>query len=841
MSAGADGLRVAQHLFRAGLVAAAAAAALLWAAAALSPMPELDAFLERQFSVSVTDRSGQLLYVSPVEDGVRREYVPLFRIPDRILRLFLASEDRRFAFHPGFDPAAALRSLALNTRAGDIVSGASTVTMQLSRMVRPHGGGVTGKIGEILFAFRLEARLSKREILGLWLNSLPFGYGTEGIQSASRRFFGKPADTLTDAEAALLAAIPRGPSRYNPVENPDRAATIALALLERAGSSEGEPELEAALAGVSFHEPENEAPHFTRRLLEETGTYRPLSPPRTKTGTAESDGNPTGLAGSSGSGIPAARTAPAAGSPIVSSLDLGLNRFAESLLRMYLERYRESRLTNGAVLVLDNRTGEVLAYVGSRSFFDTDHGGQIDGVRVKNQPGSTLKPFIYGYAFDHGYLPNSIVPDIPTDFGSEEVYAPSNFNLRFNGPVRLRVALSSSLNVPAVRLTAELGVERVTEHLVSLGFESLRGAADIAGPGLALGNAPVTLLELTRAFALFPRGGLLLSEKYLAVNRETAAGTGTAERPGRALSAYAAGIVCDILSDRLSRFVGFGEARNFTTRFDAMYKTGTANQFQHIWALGASPRFTAGVWLGNFSGETVIGRTGSSVPLEIVKELLARLESGRTAAGMAATGEAVPGSSGARQTIPGTAPDGLGASRGSYGFPPPGNAVAVRICAVSGLALTPDCGSGVTEFLPPGTPLPDCSWHRRVDGRVTVTYPPEYARWAASRGYGLAETDRNEPINSDGEAASRVSSGTAFEITYPLDGAVFYFDPGVPASSQGIVIRYTGTGEVAVSVNGRDAGTGTNGGWYFPLSRGRFTVRLEDASGAYDTVSFTVR
>lgn len=830
MAAGPDGLRVTQHLFRAGFITAAALTALVWAAAALSPMPELGAFLDRPFSIAVTDRAGSVLFVRPAENGIRREYAPLSRIPDRIQRLFLVSEDRRFALHPGIDPAAVLRSLALNTRAGGIVSGASTITMQLSRLVRPHDRGVSGKIREILFAVRLEARLSKREILELWLNSLPFGYGVEGIQSGSRRFFGKPVENLTDAEAALLAAVPRGPSAYNPVENPDRAEKTARTLLERAGSPEGERELRAALAGASFYEPAHAAPHFTLRLLEETGPYRPFSPRSADTEPVGPARDLTALSDSSGSDP---SPAPATGSPLVSSLDLGLNRFAEDLLGMYLERYRESRLTNGAVLVLDNRTGEVLAYVGSRSFFDTGHGGQIDGVRIENQPGSTLKPFIYGYAFDHGYLPNSIVPDVPTDFGTGEVYAPSNFNLRYNGPVRLRVALSSSLNVPAVRLTAELGVERVNRHLVSLGFESLRGMAEAAGPGLALGNAPVTLLELTRAFALFPRGGVLLSERYLAVRREAAAGAGTADRPVRALSAYAAGIVCDILSDRLSRFVGFGAARNFTTPFEAMYKTGTANQFQHIWALGATPRYTAGVWLGNFSGETVVGRTGSSVPLEIAKELLSRLESGRTAAGSVRTGSALPGAAETRTAPSGAAAVGTGAQKGRTGFPAPGDAVEVRICAVSGMALTPDCGSGVTEYLPPGTPLPDCSWHRRVDGKVTVTYPPEYARWAASRGY--------EPAETDGEAIQPVSGVSGFEITYPLDGAVFFFDPGIPASSQGIVIRYTGAGPVAVSVNGRAAGEGVNGGWYVPLSRGRFTIRLEDGSGAYDTVSFTVR
>jgi penicillin-binding protein 1C len=681
-------------------VIALACLLVLHAVLRFTPYPELDSYLNRSYGFTAFDRKGRPLRVFPSADGVKREWLPVDDIPAGVLRIFVRAEDARFYLHPGIDPAAVIASGLRNLRAGRIVSGASTITMQLARLLKPHDHGLRGKLLEALDALRLEARLPKKRILELWINGIPFGGNIEGLPAASRARFGRTVNGLDDARAVLLAVIPRRPGLYDPARSESAAVNAALALAKRCRLNLNEAALMEAAAetdpGKLAHEKTPFfAPHFTERIA---------------AGNTQS-----------------ART----------TLDLDLQLYAEKRLASELVQLAKNRVDNGAVLAIDNANGEVLVYIGSASWFDDAKSGKIDGVRVRNQPGSCLKPYLYALALEKGFTPNDILPDIPSVFGSSEAYSPGNFNRRFNGPVRLRIALASSLNIPAVYLLEQLGVRNFEDWLMELGFDSIAASRGSYGLGLALGNAEVSLEELAQAFAVFPRGGRALNLIFT-IGRQK-------EETRRLMSPYSAWIITDILSDQASRFTGFGAAPTFVTEFPSMFKTGTANQFQHIWAFGATSRYTVGVWMGNFSGETVIGRTGSSIPARIAADLLRALE----------------------QT-----------AGGKKGFPPvPDSAREIQICTLSGMAAGPYCAGSARELFPAESKETSkfCTWHRQP-GAAPI-YPPEYQAW-------LAERFRRGNPGPQTQGLGR--------IRLPVSGSVFYFDPSLPPEAQAIRVETAG-------------------------------------------------
>ncbi|MCL2880286.1 MAG: penicillin-binding transpeptidase domain-containing protein, partial [Treponema sp.] len=435
------------------------------------------------------------------------------------------------------------------------------------------------------------------------------------------------------------------------------------------------------------------------------------------------------------------------------TIDLKLQHFLEDSLAANVSRYYTSRVTNGAALVIDNETGEILAWVGSADFHNEEAAGQIDGVLALNQPGSSMKPFLYALALEKGFKPTDVIADIPMNFGESEIYLPRNFNNRFNGPMLFRASLASSLNIPAVYLLYRLGVNNYTQLLVSLGFDSLAQSAESAGLGLALGNAPVSLEELVRGFSVFPRDGLYIPLRYELSQNKTSGDAAEIE-PVRIYSKDTARLICAFLSDPGARVLAFGSARNFRTSFPSMFKTGTANQYQSIVALGATPEYTAGVWMGNFTGETVMGKTGSSIPAAIVRDTLVYLM-GSPAGNPVSTGQA----------------------GGAPGFLQPENWHLSRVCAVSGMAPTDACPSVITEYIKDGEKNDPCTWHRIVNGRSEVVYPAEYQSW----------------FNSAARRGALDYSSRPLEIITPREGFVYLSSPGI------------GKNEIPVEVTGGSA------------------------------------
>jgi penicillin-binding protein 1C len=757
---------------------------LLWLGLRFSPYPELEAFLERSYSIRFYDRNGLLVQIPSLGEGLRREFIGLEEIPGEVKAVFIQAEDRRFYTHPGVDPAAIVRAFFQNLRAGRRVSGASTITMQLARIIgKDQGSGLGRKIAEALNALRLEARLSKDEILELYLNSAPFGFRTEGTASAARTFFAAELSMLSPAQIFCLAVIPRRPGFYNPLDNPENSLAAAAELQGRFKKDKklaaawpllaaiGSADWDYAVRSARRFDYPFEMPHFIRYVS---------SVLRSRAGA----GTETRIR----------RSQPALPAEIRLSADLELQRYVEGLIAGNVARYYSSRLTNGAAIVIDNAGGEIRAWVGSADYRDVEAAGQIDGVLTLNQPGSSMKPFLYAMALENGFRPTEVLADVPMNFGEDELYIPQNFNNRFNGPMLFRSALASSLNIPAVYLLYRLGVRNYTEKLLSLGFDSLDAAsgagpekaAERAGLGLALGNTPVSIAELVRAFSVFPRDGVLIPLVW-----EAGGGGGQTPFEGqtppeeRIFSADTARIICSFLSDPSARVLAFGPARNFKAPFPVIFKTGTANQYQSIVALGATPRFSAAVWMGNFTGETVIGKTGSSIPAAIVRDALVFLQ-----------------------------------GNGGPGFAEPEGFSLRRVCALSGMAASPDCPSVIDEYAAGDAALgPACTWHRPS----TVVYPAEYQAWftASSR---QGELDyHSRPL----------------EILQPREGFVFFRSPGIGRDEIPVEVIGGAEDELEVRYDGGTFKVGRPFVFYLASLPGTHTLRVRNGEEE-EEISFSV-
>ena len=653
------------------------------------PLKELKS---RPYSTVYYDSQGKLLQVTSLENGGRREKLASGALTKDIKKIFVKTEDKRFYLHNGVDYPALVSAFFQNAGGKQIVRGGSTITMQLVKMVNEDNTlTVHRKLHDIFYANVIEAKHTKKTIFETYLNSLYFGHGATGLASAARTFYGRTAQTLLPQELCCLAVIPRNPTFYDPIKNKANCAERACELYNKIFHKKlTAQEFEQFLPKEVFSYP-YEAPHYIRYLRQ-------------------------------GEGFKDAQAYDPASNSVTLSINLELELYAQQLLNDALFQAQGSRISNASLLLIENKTGLPLAWVGSADFFDDAHNGQIDGVLVNNQPGSSMKPFLYALALETKdsdgrplYTPSSILADIPQEFGEEKLYIPSNFNNRYNGPVRFRIALASSLNVPAVSILEQLGVNNYLENLYALGFESLRRTGKNADLGLALGAGEVSLKELVPAFSVFVRDGKDFSETQI-YEEDTAR------------------LICSILSDKAARALGFGYSQTFETSYPAIFKTGTSNQYQNIIALGATKDYTIGVWMGNFSGQTVIGKTGSSLPAWTARKLLDYVY-----------GEKTP------------APEKLKEME----FPEPQNWTKQKICPLSGMKAGPDCPATVYEYCMNDflDEMETCSWHKEKDGNLATLYPPEYQQWART-------TKPNVLINYNTAPLS---------IQTPKNNALFYY------------------------------------------------------------------
>jgi penicillin-binding protein 1C len=772
------------------LGASAVTALALWLS---DPLPA-DLLRAPATGLVLLDRAGLPLRSTRAADGALRRWVPLAEMDPDLLAAFLAVEDRRFYRHPGVDPRALARAALADLRARRIVAGGSTITMQLARLVRPVPRTWWGKASQMLWALRLERQLSKQAILEQYLNRVPLGQGAVGVEAGANLFFGAHATELSLGQAALLAGLARAPSGDNPLADPGRARRRRAVSLTRlvadgfatpatAARARAEPVL-ARGAGVFL------APHFTTLVA--------------RWQDRAADGVP---------GTAAVRT----------SLDLPLQRQLETEVRHTVETLADRGASQAAAVVLDNASGEILAWVGSPDFW-ADTSGQVDMVVSPRQPGSALKPFLYALAFDRGYTPASILPDIARVYQtSTGPYRPRNYDRRFHGPVRAREALASSYNLPAVSLADHLGAGSLLHVLREAGFASLGRSAEYYGLGLALGNGEVTLLELANGYRALGSGGVWRPWRW------RAAAPGEVPHPGhRIVSARSAALVLDILDDPVARIPGFGVETPLDFPFPVAAKTGTSRHFTDNWAAAVTGGFTVAVWVGNFNGRPMDGVSGVSGAGPLLHRAV-----------LATATRHAPGAL--------AAPEAAGA-------------VAVRICRLSGLRATARCPSAVEWFAPGTAPAADCDWH----GAQGVRLPAEFAEWAQEQGGAVSPVAAGKeiPVTLTGRpavgSARTPSSATAssstpeldtrlrsalpesggFRILSPQDGDVYRVPAGVDARYATVALRAAGGGAgrgVRWTVDGRPQRSTR---WV--LERGPHRIRAVDRAGEAAEVRVTV-
>lgn len=574
--------------------------------ASLSPR-ELPGRKERVPSdLRLLDRHGQLLHEIRVDRRFRRlGWTPLTEISPALIAAVLHSEDRRFRDHSGVDWRAIAAAIWQRLASGS-VRGASTITMQLASLTDPHPSrgqrrSLADKWNQMQRAWEIEAQYSKDEILESYLNLVPFRGELQGVGAAAQLLFHKLPHGLSETESTVLAALIRAP-------NADRRAITRRTLPSCDLPSGANPESAAEPCSAAARADLDAAIDRVLAVPNGSGPRMRLAPHVASQlrGIAAEDGD------------------------LETTLDAGIQRFAREALRRNLVNLRGRNVSDGAVLVVDNRSGDVLAYVGSSG--DLSAAPEVDGVRAARQAGSTLKPFLYAMALDERILtPASLLADTPLEVSlGNAVYRPENYDEQFRGLVPLRFALAGSLNVPAVRTLQLLGPDRMVERLRQLGMKSLVHSGEHYGLALALGSADVTLWDLVGAYRALANGGRFSPMRLLssppAIGASGATGTDTSEDPtragGGAISPEAAFLIGDILSDRESRSGTFGLENVLSTPFWTAVKTGTSKDMRDNWCAGYSRAFTVGVWVGNFSGAPMGNISGISGAAPLWLELM---------------------------------------------------------------------------------------------------------------------------------------------------------------------------------------------------------------------------
>ncbi|MHB1550116.1 MAG: penicillin-binding protein 1C [Vulcanimicrobiaceae bacterium] len=664
----------------------------------------------RDTSIAFLDRTGIPLGTVLSPDQTHTSAVPLAKVSPQFVRAILAVEDARYFEHGAVDWLALTRAGVQTLRCLCIESGASTIAMQLARMQFGIPHTFAGKLLQMWDATRIEAGVDKVTILQDYVNRVTMGENIYGVDAAARSYFGIPASDLDLAQAALLAGIPNDPTGLDPRSHWAAARARARYVLARMVATGSATAAQAAIAmREEIHlRPLGDGPIAAQQLLFRIARERPDLP-----------------------------------SPVRTTIDLRLQRFVQSQARQVVGALSGRNVTQAAALVIDNRNGEVLAYLGSTDYFNDAYLGRNDGVRALRQPGSTLKPFLYEFALERRAIrPNTILADVPTSYAipNGEIYSPQDYSRQFSGPVPVRFALANSLNVPAVRVLARVGVTAFLTRLHQLGFAHLTHPPAYYGLGLTLGAGDVTLWDLAHAYVTLARGGD-------AIPLRTVRGGG----PVRGTQIGDRGtweLITSMLSDPYARAQSFGIGSVVDLPFPAAVKTGTSSGFRDTWTVGYTPQYTVAVWVGNFTGAPMRDVAGVSGAGPLWNRIMLHLYE-------------------RRDPPPLPAPQGY---------------ARVALCATTGLPPARDCRHVYSEYLDAGDLRAMLLAERRPRSAARQA---AYDRWRAQQGEttgplhilfpqdGAAFEDAlapNDPRRAQQTVEFRISRPRGALVTWSLDG-----------------------------------------------------------------------
>ena len=682
--------------------------------------------LETSHATLVLDKDGRWLraFASPDDNRYWRIPVTDAELPQPLVHAVLAFEDQRFFYHPGVDPVAVFRAALDNVRAGRVVSGASTITMQVARMMDRRPRTYAAKLTETFRALQLELRFTKREILVHYLNLAPYGGNIEGIGAAAWFYYGRPVGKLNLDELAALAAIPNSPNRYRP----DRGPT---ALLERRNHVLLRMAEDGIISSAAAEE-------FTQLPITAVRRSAPMAAPHAAERLRRLH---------SGSAV------------IESTIDAELQHRAEKLLAEHVRSLEAHGIGNAAAIIIENETGAVRAWVGSKSFFDVASQGQVDGALAPRSPGSTLKPFVYGLALDRGLVGlNSLLEDIPIHYRD---WSPENFDGEWRGVVSVQGALAASLNIPAVRLAELIEPNGLARLLQRSGFVAFQKDLQRFGLATVLGGCEVNLLELTNLYASLARGGLFRSVAL--TNQELE--QDRAER--RWISEEAAYLLGEVLTD-VARPELPDLWRDSVSMPRVAWKTGTSYGRRDAWSVGYTQRYSVGVWVGNFDAAGVPELVGVRAAAPLFFAIV--------------------------NALPGVHADPWLAR--------PASVLTRQVCALSGDTPTTSCPHTISELAVPGAPNRPCRHHVEIEvddetghrlcsrcrkdrarhTQLAVVWPSRVASYLERTGHAVEVVPEHSPTCERG----LVGGGPV--IHRPLDGDSFVLRQGVPMEHQQIAL-----------------------------------------------------
>jgi 1A family penicillin-binding protein len=738
---------------------------LFWGLPSLDVLPDHLAVA----SIRITDRYGRTLYDVLDKEGGRHTPVPLRSIPNELKLATIATEDHSFYSNLGVDLVGILRALWINLRGGETLAGGSTITQQVARNLilgttEQYERTLRRKLRESWLAWRLTQKLSKDEILGLYLNQIYYGGLAYGVEAASQTYFGKPVSELNLAECALIAGIPQGPALYNPLVDPEAAQNrqrVVLDLMRNEGFITQE-QYNLAYRQPLVYTPTPypiEAPHFVMMVSAQVDQ---LIPPENR------DSNQNLV--------------------VRTTLDLNWQHLAERAVQKHLQALLNNNPTlsaggtdqghniigghnvnNAALVALNPNTGEILSLVGSPDYFDPLHAGAINMAISPRQPGSALKPLVYASAFNpyrsSPYTAATMILDVQTTFTTNQgkAYTPANYDNIEHGPVSAREALASSLNIPAVKTLNHIGMTDLFELANDIGITTL-GNPDDYDLSLALGGGEVTLLELTAAYGSFADQGYRVYP-FSILDITTLEGEILYEHESpsriRVVDQRVAWLISDILNDNDARTPGFGANSALKIDRPAAVKTGTTTNFHDNWTIGYTPDLVVGVWVGNANHEPMRAITGLTGAGPIWHQFI-------------------------REALTGTP---------EHWFQRPKGLTQVEICALSGLLPTDSCPYTKLEWFIDGTEptIQDNIYHKvwidsqtgiladkttPPDRRTLITalaLPPEAQPWARAQGLiilnDLQGFDRITNIEQVEYPIKIVSPGqnTVFKLNPTLD------------------------------------------------------------------------
>ncbi len=739
----------------------------------LAESASLDGLDERSTTTTVLDREERVIRHLSFSKGALSRNIPLDQVPEEMQQIFLVAEDKRFYSHLGIDLLSLVRALWQNISSAEVISGASTVEQQLARMLNHRPRTFLGKLSVLNDAVWLSLLNDKKTIFEAYLNELPFGHNIKGVWEASNYFFGKVPRSLSPSEMAILATLPRSPTKLLKPENKNELLRKKNLVLKN--YFEFYPE-KAKLREISLKE--NNAflfkrsrfntPHFINYLMSQCDDACKQS------------------------------------RRIQTSLDLHLHEDIQSITNTHVNRLKVKGVGSASVLVIDNLTGEILSYVGSHDFFHEEY-GQNDGIQQKRQPGSTLKPFTYAYAFQRDHHPSSILPDIETMFNvGGGVYKPRNYSNEYLGPVRASFALSNSLNIPALYLVDHYGADNILNFYRTFGFDFPK-SSEVYGIGITLGNAEVTLYDLVRAYSAFANDGKFLEITPFRSDKKIEHDTDMDKTSSR--------LIAHILSESYRREHSFGRNSSLDFPFWFASKTGTSTNFRDNWVVGFNERFTVGVWAGNFdqtSMHNVSGVSGAGpIYHDVVKQVYAYFSRNKM------------------KPIEVT------------------EAEVMAICPLSGQRKGPHCPHALHEhFLRGKAPQQDCEVHRQV---LVRNCKPGNAMTKVtiedfSSLYDLWKQD-HEVLSIEDQVSLQCSSGFRvvtekkgkkdpfIEIKSPVDGSLFGLDPNIPMQYQKLSLEVVSEAKISqVRWFLEDKFIGQNSakeGLLWRMSRGKKSLKAE--------------